>query len=100
MHDFGYVGFWPRVGATLKHATPGRMAMAAILVDATTGGTPGVGRHFAYLLTGLPLGLGFLSVAFNRPQAEWARQLAGMVLLRHGAALHSGRHHRADVGMG
>ena len=51
-----------------KQATPGKMAVSAKIVDARTGKEPSVGqyigRYFAYVLSAIPFGLGFLWVAF------------------------------------
>lgn len=133
-----YVGFWPRVGATLidtillgviagpiltaiygksywtsesifagpmdfllswvfpavaviifwvaKQATPGKMAISAIIVDAKTGNTPStgqlIGRYFAYYLSLIPLGLGIFWVAFDKRKQGWHDKVAGTVVIR------------------
>lgn len=137
-NDLEYVGFWPRVGASLideillavitfpllmafygesywtsgsiiegpmdfllsfvfpavtvvlfwvtKQATPGKMAVAARIVDAKTGNAPSIGqfigRYFSYLLSVLPLGLGFFWVAFDDRKQGWHDKLAGTVVVR------------------
>lgn len=67
-------------------ATPGKMAVSARIVDAKTGATPSVGqsigRYFAYILSSIPLGLGFLWVAFDRRKQAWHDKLAGTVVIR------------------
>lgn len=72
--------FW-----TYKQATPGKMAFSARIVDAETGGVPTtaqfVGRYFAYIISALPLGLGFIWVAFDRKKQGWHDKLAGTVVV-------------------
>lgn len=137
--ELEYVGFWPRVGATLidsillgviiwpvltafygdsywsndaplvqgpmdffvswlfpavavilfwslRQATPGKMAVSARIVDARTGNSPStgqyIGRYLAYYLAALPLGLGFLWVAFDQRKQGWHDKLAGTVVVR------------------
>lgn len=69
-----------------KQATPGKMAVSARVVDATTGGTmsPGqsVGRYLAYVVSMLPLGLGLLWVAWDAKKQGWHDKLAGTVVVR------------------
>lgn len=139
-HQFEYVGFWVRVGATLvdtvlmalitfpllvsiygwayfdieqsgfvagpadfllsyvfppvaviwfwlkKQATPGKMAVSAKIVDAKTGNAisvgQAIGRYFAYILSIIPLGLGFLWVAFDSKKQGWHDKLAGTVVIK------------------
>ena len=73
--------FW-----TKKQATPGKMAVSAKIVDAETGGKPSkkqcVGRYFAYILSAIPLGLGFLWVAFDAKKQAWHDKLAGTVVVK------------------
>lgn len=136
--ELEYVGFWPRVGATIidtlllimltwplltliygeqywysevyfhgtadlflswvfpalaailfwikKQATPGKMAVGAIIVDAQTGNAPTtcqcIGRYFAYIVAMLPLGLGLLWVAFDKRKQGWHDKLSGTVVIR------------------
>ena len=73
--------FW-----TKKQATPGKMAVSARIVDAETGKAPSVkqciGRYFAYILSAIPLGLGFLWVAFDAKKQSWHDKLAGTVVVK------------------
>lgn len=136
--DLEYVGFWPRLGATIidtlllclltwpigmavygrsywtstsllkgpadlliswvfpavaiilywiyKQATPGKMAISALIVDDVTGDKPSVGqligRYFAYFISTLPFGLGFFWVAFDSKKQGWHDKLAGTVVVR------------------
>jgi uncharacterized RDD family membrane protein YckC len=69
-----------------KQATPGKMAVRAKIVDAKTGGAPSVGkcigRYFAYILSAIPLGLGYIWVAFDPKKQAWHDKLAGTVVVR------------------
>ena len=70
----------------IKQATPGKMAVSAKIVDATSGNAPSpaqfIGRYFAYFVASLPLGLGILWVAFDRRKQGWHDKLAGTVVVR------------------
>lgn len=70
----------------LCSATPGKMAVSAKLVDAATGNRPKfrqyVIRYLGYYLSALPLGLGFLWVAFDARKQGWHDKLAGTVVIR------------------
>ncbi len=69
-----------------KQATPGKMAVSAKVVDAKTGNTMSVsqaiGRYFAYYVSLIPLGLGFIWVAFDSKKQGWHDKLAGTVVIR------------------
>ncbi|MBD3639358.1 MAG: RDD family protein [Marinobacter sp.] len=73
--------FW-----SLKQATPGKMAVHGKIVDARTGQTAStgqlIGRYFAYYISLIPLGLGFLWVAFDGRKQGWHDKLAGTVVVR------------------
>ena len=76
------VTFW-----VTKQATPGKMAISAKIVDADTGGHPGVGRlivrFLAYSVLMIPLsGLPMLWVAFDKKKQGWHDKLAGTVVIR------------------
>jgi uncharacterized RDD family membrane protein YckC len=75
------LGFW-----TKRQATPGKMAVRARIVDARTLGKPSmgqfVGRYLAYMLSALPLCLGFLWVAFDEQKRGWHDKLAGTLVVR------------------
>ena len=74
------VMFW-----VLWQATPGKMMVSAKIVDAKTGGLPSTGqyivRYFSYFLSGLPLGLGALWVAFDPRKQGWHDKLASTVVV-------------------
>ena len=69
-----------------KGATPGKMAISAKVVDAVTGGHPSTPRYIAryvgYLLSMLPLGLGFIWIAFDKKKQGWHDKLSGTVVVR------------------
>lgn len=73
--------FWVR-----RHATPGKIAISAIIIDEKTAGPPSVwqhlGRYCAYFLSALPFGLGFLWIAFSPKKQAWHDRLAGTLVVR------------------
>jgi uncharacterized RDD family membrane protein YckC len=74
-----------------KQATPGKMVLSLRIHDAATGNKPSagqcVGRYFAYLVSMLPLFLGFIWIAFDKRKQGWHDKLAGTVVVRSGRAL-------------
>jgi uncharacterized RDD family membrane protein YckC len=72
--------FWRYQGAT-----PGKIAIAAKIVDAETGKPPStarlVVRFLGYLVSALPLYLGFLWIAFDRRKQGWHDKIAGTVVI-------------------
>jgi uncharacterized RDD family membrane protein YckC len=72
--------FWRYCGAT-----PGKMAIGARIVDAKTGGAPGAGRlvvrFLAYVVSALPLYLGFLWMAWDRRKQGWHDKIAGTIVV-------------------
>ncbi len=75
------VVFW-----STKQATPGKMAIAAKIVDARTGGklstTQTIVRYVGYFVSTLFLFLGFVWVAFDARKQGWHDKLAGTVVVR------------------
>jgi uncharacterized RDD family membrane protein YckC len=69
-----------------KQATPGKMVISARIVDANSGQNASngqlIGRYFAYYLSLLPLGLGFVWVALDVRKQGWHDKLAGTVVVR------------------
>jgi uncharacterized RDD family membrane protein YckC len=94
----GFAGVWdfviqvvmPAIAVILfwrfRGATPGKMLISARIVDARTGGPPGtgqlVGRYFAYIVSTLPLLIGFLWIAFDRRKQGFHDKLAGTVVVK------------------
>ena len=72
--------FWRRFGAT-----PGKMAVAAKIVDARTGAAPStaslVKRYVGYLVSMLPFFLGFAWIAIDRRKQGWHDKIAGTVVI-------------------
>ena len=68
-----------------KQASIGKMAISVKIVDAKTGKAPTkkqlIGRYFAYVLSTLPLGLGFLWIAFDSKKQGWHDKLAGTAVI-------------------
>jgi uncharacterized RDD family membrane protein YckC len=73
--------FWKK-----RQATVGKMAIRARIVDARTGQAPTTRqdliRYFGYLLSVMPLGLGYLWVAFDSRKQGFHDKLAGTVVVR------------------
>jgi uncharacterized RDD family membrane protein YckC len=88
--DFLITWILPMVAVILfwlaKQATPGKMAVSAKVVDAKTGNTMSVGqstgRYIAYFVSIIPIGLGFIWVAFDSKKQGWHDKLAGTVVRR------------------
>lgn len=79
------VWFWLRY-----LGTPGKMILGLKIVDATSGEKlslgQAVGRYFAYILSAIPVGLGFLWIAFDDKKQGWHDKLAGSVVVRGGVS--------------
>ena len=75
------VAFWRYCGAT-----PGKLAVGVKVVDARTGRPPSthrlVLRFLAYLVSALPLYLGFLWIALDRRKQGWHDKIAGTVVVQ------------------
>jgi uncharacterized RDD family membrane protein YckC len=69
-----------------RQASPGKMAIGAKIVDATTLGKPTtgqmVGRYFAYYLSIFGLMLGFFWIGIDPRKQGWHDKLAGTVVIR------------------
>jgi len=66
--------------------TPGKLALKLAVVDAATGKNLTVSqsiiRYFAYFLSALPLGLGFIWVAWDKKKQAWHDKLAKSVVVK------------------
>lgn len=73
--------FW-----TTRQATPGKMLMRLRVVDAETGLTPPwprlVGRYLGYILSSLPLGLGYLWMIWDPRRQCWHDRLARTLVVQ------------------
>lgn len=69
-----------------KDATPGKMILRMRIVDAKTGesmgGLQSLGRLFAYVVSTLPLCLGFFWIYFDKKNQGWHDKLAGTVVIK------------------
>jgi uncharacterized RDD family membrane protein YckC len=69
-----------------KQGTPGKLMLRLRIVDAGTGGEPGLRqwclRYVGYLLSTLPLLLGFFWAAWDPRCQGWHDKLAGTVVIR------------------
>lgn len=76
------ISFW-----VYRQATPGKMAVSAKIVDATTGEPPStgqmIGRYLGYYISIIPLFLGIIWVAFDKRKQGWHDKLANTVVIRH-----------------
>lgn len=93
------VGFWdvilnyvlPAIAVIVfwiyKSATPGKMALRLVIVDARTGEKPTtaqfIGRYLGYYVSMLPLFLGLIWVGIDKRKQGWHDKLAGTVVIRH-----------------
>jgi len=69
-----------------RQATPGKMLMRLRVVDAATGGTPPlprlVARYVGYILSSLPLGLGYLWMLWDPQKQCWHDKLARTLVVQ------------------
>ena len=69
-----------------KSATPGKMAIKAVIVDASTGAKPTSAklliRYLGYYVSMLPLFLGFIWVAFDKKKQGFHDKMANTVVVR------------------
>ena len=67
-------------------ATPGKMAVGAVIVDARTGAPASpqqlVVRYFGYYVSTIPLLLGLIWVAIDPRKQGWHDKMAGTVVVR------------------
>lgn len=75
------ITLWHKLGAT-----PGKIAMSAKIVDATTGEAPSMSqlliRYVGYFVSTIPLGLGLMWVGFDRRKQGWHDKMANTVVIR------------------
>ena len=67
-------------------ATPGKMIFKATIVDAKTGGKPGLRqliiRYLGYIISTTPLCLGFFWIAFDKKKQSFHDKLANTVVIQ------------------
>lgn len=70
----------------LWQATPGKAMLSLRVVDAESGKTLSIGqsvvRYLCYIISALPLCLGFIWVAFDRRKQGWHDKIAQTVVVR------------------
>lgn len=75
------IGFWIWI-----QATPGKMALGLVVVDANTGQPASTGRYIiryvCYFLSAIVILLGFIWVAFNPRKQGWHDLIAGTVVVK------------------
>ncbi len=75
------IAFW-----NYRQATPGKILMSIKIVDAKSGDKPAmgqlIGRYVAYFLSAIPLGMGYLWVAFDQRKQGWHDKLAGTLVVK------------------
>lgn len=75
------ISFW-----IYRSATPGKMVISAVIVDADTLRKPTtaqfIGRYLGYIVSTIPFGLGLFWVGWDRRKQGWHDKLAGTVVIR------------------
>jgi uncharacterized RDD family membrane protein YckC len=76
-----FIGIW-----VLTQTDPGKMIFGAVIVDAKTGEKPStlkfVLRYLGYIVSTIPLCLGFIWVAFDARKQGFHDKIAGTVVVR------------------
>ena len=89
----GTLWFWRRF-----LGTPGKLLTGIKIVDAVSGDRmsrgQAVGRYFAYIVSILPLFLGFLWVGIDKRKQAWHDKLAGTIVV------HNNKNHPAHIAPG
>ncbi len=93
--DFVFGVITPAVATVLfwvyKSATPGKMLIKARIVDSRTGkpASPrqSIIRYFANYLSLIPMGLGYVRIAWSPRKQAWHDLLAGTVVIRQGNSI-------------
>lgn len=88
--DFLMTWVFPAVATVMfwvyRRATPGKMLFNLEVVDAGTGTSVTTGRlilrYVSYLLSALPLCLGFIWVLFDKRKQGWHDKIAGTLVIR------------------
>jgi uncharacterized RDD family membrane protein YckC len=92
--DFLFTYILPAIAVILfwiyRSATPGKMALRLIIVDAKTGAKPSTGqfivRYLGYYVSAIPLFLGLIWVGIDKRKQGWHDKLAGTVVIRSARA--------------
>lgn len=74
------ISFW-----VWKGSTPGKMIFTARIVDAKTGGHPStlqfIGRYLGYIISTIPLCLGFMWIGWDKRKQGWHDKISGTVVV-------------------
>jgi uncharacterized RDD family membrane protein YckC len=89
LEDFLISWVWPAVITItfwmFKSATPGKMVISAKVVDFETGKQPSLaqcfGRYIGYLVSAIPLGIGYIWIAFDEEKRGWHDKIAGTAVV-------------------
>lgn len=69
-----------------KSATPGKMALKLVIVDAASGGTPTtrqlVIRYLGYFVSTIPFCLGLIWVGVDKKKQGWHDKMAGTLVVK------------------
>lgn len=75
------VAFW-----IYRAATPGKMLLRLVIVDAATGGVPStrqfIVRYLAYFVSVIPLFLGFFWIGWDKKKQGWHDKIAGTLVMK------------------
>jgi uncharacterized RDD family membrane protein YckC len=78
-----FIGFW-----TTSGQTPGKMVMKIQVIDAETGQVPDPGkaliRYIGYIISAIPLALGFLWVLWDPNREAWHDKIAKTRVVKAG----------------
>lgn len=73
--------FWVERGAT-----PGKLALGIRIIDAETGGTPPIGRlvlrYLGYIVSAIPLGLGYFWMLWDDRRQTWHDKIGGTLVVK------------------
>lgn len=71
-----FILFWH-----FKSATPGKMILGLKIIDASNGGSLSIGkcviRYLGYIISIIPICLGFIWVGFDKQKQGWHDKIAG-----------------------
>jgi uncharacterized RDD family membrane protein YckC len=73
--------FWVERGAT-----PGKLVLGIRIIDAETGGTPPMGRlvlrYLGYIVSAIPLGLGYFWMLWDARRQTWHDKIGGTLVVK------------------
>ncbi len=73
--------FWVERGAT-----PGKLVLGIRIIDAETGGTPPIGRlvlrYLGYIVSAIPLGLGYFWMLWDARRQTWHDKIGGTLVVK------------------